>query len=438
MVEFKPELVCFSCMSVEANEMRRLAGISKEVFPHVPVWIGGPHASVFYDKELATGDVDAACIGEGEHTFFEMIQAWLNSDPLDGISGLALMRDGQVTVTGPRAPIEDLDSIPLPAWDMIDFKYYGKKRSMNGFAHSVPWALLFTTRGCPYQCVYCHKIFGKAIRKRSVEHVMNELGQLVHQYGVREIHIADDIFNLDLPRAKAICDNIVARGLNIKIAFPNGLRGDRMDRQLIRKLKAAGCYSISYAIETASPRLQKKIKKNLDLEKVREAIAWTDEEGIIPTGFVMLGFPGETIEEIKASVDYALNSRLVQCFFFTVVVYPRTGLYNLAKEAFPFFELDDSDFLKFNYWSEEPYYSIATGVDLKKIQRNAYRVFYLRPFIIIEIIKRFPKNKRLFSGIHAGLLAVLPRLSTVEKYFAHVRRWLYQRLMLKKKQRHFS
>ncbi|HUT55598.1 MAG TPA: radical SAM protein [bacterium] len=415
MAAFRPDLVCFSCLSVEAGEMHELAAISKELFPEAPVWIGGPHASFFYDWELETGNVDAVCIGEGEETFIEMIAAWLEGRPFDGIPGLALPRDGKAILTPPRAPIADLDTLPLPAWDLIDFKLYGRQISMNGFISAAPWAVLFTTRACPYQCVYCHSIFGKKVRKRGIENVMAELEILVRQFGVREIHIVDDIFNLDLDRAKAICDQIVARGIKIKIAFPNGLRGDRMDRELIQKLKRAGCYAITYAVETASPRLQKRIQKNLDLEKVREVIAWTDAEKIICQAFFMLGFPGETIEEMKMTVDYAVNSRLMHAYFFTVVVYPRTGLFDLAREEYPEMDLSTQySFFNLRYWADKPFYTRATGVDLNKIQRDAYRAFFVRPSLIARIIIRYPKNIWFLRGLYWGLRATVNSITALQ------------------------
>jgi radical SAM superfamily enzyme YgiQ (UPF0313 family) len=419
MEAFRPDLVCFSCLSVEAEEMHELAAISKQLFPEVPIWLGGPHASFYYDWEIETGNVDAVCIGEGEATFIEMIGAWLENRPLDSVAGLALPREGKVVTTAPRAPIEDLDSLPLPAWDMIDFKLYGKQISMNGFVDSTPWAIFFSTRACPYQCIYCHCIFGKKVRKRSVDNVMAELEILVKRHGVKEIHIVDDIFNLDLERAKAICDRIVEQKLNIKIAFPNGLRGDRMDRELIRKLKKAGCYCITYAVETASPRLQKRIKKNLDLEKVKQVIAWTDEEKIIAQAFFMLGFPGETLEELKMTVDYALNTRLLRPWFFSVVVYPRTGLYDMAREEYPDMDLTHLDsFFDLRYWAEVPFYTRATGVDLYKIQRDAYRAFILRPSVILRILVRFRKNIWLLKGIYWGIRSNINSLTALEMRLA--------------------
>jgi anaerobic magnesium-protoporphyrin IX monomethyl ester cyclase len=258
---FDPDLIGFSCLSVEADEMQRVARAAKEVKPGCVTVVGGPHASVFFDYALQDPNLDLAVLNEGEVTFPELLRALREDRPLDQVAGIAFKREGRLVQTPPREHVADLDSIPLPAWDLIDFKRYAVNISMNAYCHSPPVAILFTSRACPYQCNYCHSIFGKKVRYRSVANVMAEIELLTKTYGVRELHIVDDIFNLDLDRAKRICDEIVARGIQVKIAFPNGLRGDRMDRELIHKLKSAGCYSITYAVETASPRLQKLMKK---------------------------------------------------------------------------------------------------------------------------------------------------------------------------------
>jgi radical SAM superfamily enzyme YgiQ (UPF0313 family) len=427
--KFKPDIICISCMSVEANEMREAAAICKKTAPDVPVWLGGPHGSVFYDIELESGNVDAVCIGEGERTFMDMVKHWLDGKPLENVSGLAVMKEKKVYKTPEREYIEDLDSLPLPAWDMVDLDLYGRQISMNGFVAAMPWALVFTTRACPYQCIYCHGLFGKKVRKRSVEHVLREIELLTKTYGIKEIHIVDDIFNLDLERAKKICDEIIDRNIKIKIAFPNGLRGDRMDRELIQKLRKAGCYSITYAIETASPRLQERIRKNVKLDKLKEVIAWTDAEGIITQGFCMLGFPGETVEEMKMTIDYTLGVKLSRAWFFTVVIYPRTGLYDMAVEEYPDFDFDGVDFFNLRYWAETPFYTMLTDIDVYKIQRDAYRAFFLRPSIIVKILVRFPKNIWFLRGLYWGLRSVFNSLANIESHLQPVRNKIGRKIL---------
>ena len=429
---FDPDLIGFSALTVEAEEMHRLAALAKQLKPSCWTVLGGPHASIFYDQALQDPNLDAAVINEGEITFPELLRALREDRPLEEVPGLAFRKNKSRKVTekerqeliqtSPRAHVAELDSIPFPAWDLIDFRHYGQQLSMNVNCYYPRWAMIFTSRACPYRCIYCHNLFGKTVRYRSVENVLEEIELLVRQYGVRELQIVDDIFNADLERAKRICDEIVARGIQVKIAFPNALRGDRMDRELIHKLKQAGCYAMTYAVETASPRLQKLIKKNLNLDKVREAIAWTYEEGIIPQGFFMLGFPGETVAEMKQTVDWAVRSRLLRAMFFTVIVYPRTELLELARQTYPAFDFADWDMEAQRYWPENDFYTRATGVNLVKIHRSAMRRFYLRPWVILMLLWRTPKNWFLVRGIYAGLRAVFICLFKVESVFGSLRK----------------
>ncbi|OGS12643.1 MAG: hypothetical protein A2234_08900 [Elusimicrobia bacterium RIFOXYA2_FULL_58_8] len=410
---FGPDIVCLACMSVERKEAAAIAKIVKELNPRCLVILGGPHPSMFYARVLEDANIDIAVIGEGEATFVELTEKLLAGEPLWQVNGLALRKDGRAILTPPREPVENLDKLPFPAWDLVDFKKYSNvKMSMNIITHSVPWAAIFTSRGCPFHCAYCHNIFGKMTRFRSPENVVEEIELLAGKYGVKEIHIIDDIFNFDLVRAKKICDLIIARGLRIKIAFPNGIRGDMMDRELIRKLKRAGCYSIYYAIETASPRLQKVIHKNLDLEKVRQAIAWTRAENILPRGYFMMGFPGETPEEIETTVRWALDSELLMSLFLTVVIYPGIELERLAREAYPGFDFSDWDKFEFHYYADSPVWTQATGIDLSRIRALAYRRFYYRAKIIFPLLYWLPMNHsslRIVRGFFYGLFAAVTR-----------------------------
>jgi len=427
---FDPDLIGFSCLSVEADEMQRVASVAKALKPECITVLGGPHATVFFDYALNDPNLDLAVLNEGEITFPELLRALREDRSLDEVAGIVFKREGRLVQTPPRDYVPELDSIPLPAWDLIDFQRYAVQISMNAYSHSRPWAALFTSRACPYQCTYCHNIFGKKVRYRSVENVMAEIELLTKTYGVRELHIVDDIFNYDLDRAKRICDEIVARGIKVKLAFPNGLRGDRMDRELIRKLKQAGCYAITYAVETASPRLQKLIKKNLNLDKVREAIAWTYEEGMIPQAFLMLGFPGETLEEMKMTVDYTVKSKLLRGIFFTVVIYPRTGLYELARQEYPHFDFSRWNMFDLRYSSETPFYTKATGIDLFKIQRNAYRRFFFRPQTMAVFLWRFPKNMLFLRSFYWGMRNTFISIQKTEPFFRPLRKFISRRLRL--------
>jgi len=331
---FSPDVVGITGLSPEARGVHHIAAGAKASAPACKVVVGGPYATSSPEAALSDPMVDFAVVGEGERTICALIGALSAGTPLEDVDGLAFRKDGVRVMNRPRAPIEDLDVLPLPAWDLAEVEKYfhlWSRHSQNPFLSSGRSMPLMTSRGCPYNCIYCHNIFGKKTRLRGAESVLDEMETLVGKYGAKEIEILDDIFNIDLPRAKSICDGIVRRGLKVRLSFPNGLRVDRMDEELVVKLKQAGTNLVAYAIETASPRLQREIKKNLDLEKAARIIRFTAEQGINICGFFMLGFPGETRKEMLATIDFAVKEPFNHANFFYVTPKPGTPLFEAVK-----------------------------------------------------------------------------------------------------------
>lgn len=402
--EYQPDVAGFSALSMEHADLLEAVRLCKRWNKDCLVVVGGPHATMFSDLLIREPSIDVVVRGEGERTFVELLQAWANGEEWERIPGLCYRRGGEVVVTPDRPFLQDLDSLPLPAWDLLDLKAYTRSTNMNGLLARAPYMSVMTSRACPYRCAYCHRLFGTRFRQRSPESVLEELEILSRHYGVREIHFIDDCFNLNRPRAKLIAQQIVSRGLSLTLAFPNGVRGDLMDEELILGLKEAGAYIITYAVETASPRLQALLRKNLDLEKTSTAIELTYRHGLIPAGFFMLGIPTETPEEMEQTVRFACDSLILKAYFFTVVPFPRTDLYELVRAHYPqALEADVS--LAHSYWSPTPYYTRATGFDVTAVQRAAYRRFYFDPVRIGRILWRFPKNRHMLWGVFYGLQA---------------------------------
>jgi len=404
IAEYAPDVVGISALSLEAVNLHRLAAEAKKINGNIKVVVGGPHATCFYDQVLGDANIDFAVVGEGEHVLIELLDALRDgSVPPHETPGLAQRSDGRIIFGGPRPYVEDLDSLPMPAWDLVDFKRYSPFYSMNTFTARSPHAPIFSSRACPYRCAYCHSIFGKQFRAQSPERTLDEIELLYRKFGVRELQVYDDVFNFNHERVFAICEGILKRGIDIKIAFPNGVRGDIMTRDMIGALARAGAYSITYAVESASPRIQRLIRKNLNLDKVFDVVKWTYDEGIIPCGFFMLGFPTETKEEIEQTIRYASDSRMLRALFFTVVPFPRTELYNLAKETYPNHDFTYDFSPKMYYWAVRPYFSEVTGIDVEAMSHRAWWEFYIRPWRMAQILRRFPKNFSFLRSIYAGL-----------------------------------
>lgn len=391
ILQYRPDWLGISALTFESEGLHRLAAIAKEVLPELPVVTGGPYPSAYTDQVLADPHVDYAVIGEGEMTVDALDQAIRTGSAVDGIDGLAWRDQGTVRMNPQQRYIEDLDTLPFPAWDLVDIaRYTGFDRmSRSGIGN---YMAVFTTRGCPFQCLYCHKMFGKSFRKRSPEKVLAEIRVLYETYHVRELEIVDDIFNCDLPRAKRIFDMIAASGMKIRFTFPNGIRGDNADEEFFVKARRAGAVFIAFAIETATPRLQKMLLKNIDLDKIRRNILLARQQGIFCLGFFMLGFPTETRAELQATVDFAVHSDLHAAHLFIVNPYKGTELARLAEAmGKPIFSKFDNTYLTpgFTNLTDLP------DAELDRIRRRGLLRFWLRPSRVWAIVRDYPCKSQL-------------------------------------------
>jgi radical SAM superfamily enzyme YgiQ (UPF0313 family) len=385
---FGPDLVAIHAMSFQASCMHAVAALVKAANPRAVVAVGGPHASAAPESVLRDKNVDVIGLGEGEETFAEIVERVEAGASLAGIAGTAAVHDHKI-VRGPeRAFSEDLDRIPFPAWDLVDLKQYftDVMLTQNDITFRREVSTIFTSRACPFRCIFCHNMFGKKFRARSVENVLAEMEELC-RLGIRELHVIDDCFNFNTERAVAILEGIRERGLDLKLAFPNGIRGDRLPDQLLAVMKKAGVYKINIGIESGSPRVQKVIKKGLSLDAIRDGIARAASRGIFTHGFFMMGFPDETEEDLRATIDFACSSDLHTAGFALLSPFPGTEVYRMAAAAGKKVEFDPDD---------SSYSRLAvnlTEVDdqtLLKMHRRAHWKFYGSPQRLYRIVNTMP------------------------------------------------
>jgi len=335
---FNPDVVGISALTAEAFLAHKAAAAVKAEAPSLPVIMGGPHPSSDPEFVLRDSNVDAVVIGEGEDTFTELVRlimsegpGWRKPELLRDVDGLAFWVDGGAGFAKPRAPIQDLDSLPFPAWDLIDYKKFWTIVSMASVG-TRPYLTMFTSRGCPYKCIYCHQLFGKSFRGRSPESVADETAQLM-KMGAKDIEVLDDIANLNPGRFDRMLELMLERNLHPALSFPNAIRADIIREESVGLLKRVGTGEISVAIETASERLQKLLGKNLSLEKASRTIDMLTDRRIFTRGFFMLGFPTETEDEMLSTIRFAHSSRLHLALFFTPNPFHNTGLYDLFLGA---------------------------------------------------------------------------------------------------------
>lgn len=415
-----PDVVGISAVSMEAKSTHKLIARIKEANKDIKVIIGGPYATSLSYLAIKDSNVFCCIIGEGEETARELISNIKGctsdsvADVLPNVKGIVWSKNGEELRNEPRDYIADLDSIPMPAYDQINLKdYFRSFGTHSGLQARSEYASIFTSRGCPYSCVYCHDIFGKKIRYHSAQRVIDEIQMLHDKYGVREIHIEDDSFNLNRQRVKAIFNAIIERGLDLKIAFPNGIRADHVDEEMLDLFKRAGVYRLAYGVETGSIKVQSQIKKRLDLNTAKKSIDLTTGKGISTHGFFMLGFLGETKEDMLETVDFALKSRLNTASFSFVIPQIGTQLYYDALGAG--YSFDDIDTDQLNPGDTEINISTVTAEDLHKIRRMAYRKFYLNFNRILRLYATTPRKLVLFKSFLVFLTNVLPFSITIRE-----------------------
>jgi len=338
--------------------------------------VGGPYVTC--SKNVDDKDMDIIIKGEGEIVFKKILMDNIKKGVFVGIPLLE----------------QDLNDC-FPSWELINLEKYFADRPFGNMSKSKRYISISTSRGCPYGCIYCAAdlMNGKKWRARTPEGILNEIKYLYKKYKINEFHIIDDAFNLDIKRAEKLFDLIIESGLKIHISFPNGIRADHITNNLLKKMKKAGVYKISYGIESASPKIQKLIKKNLSLDKVKEAIDLTVKNKIIPHGFFMIGFPTETEDDYRKTVDFAKNSNLCFASFHRVLSFEGTALYDMTQHS-----ATDSDFKGSNVnYSEIK----DLGKKISKAKKEfyfslkrAYIIFRLVPFRnIILNVKKLVKKK---------------------------------------------
>jgi radical SAM superfamily enzyme YgiQ (UPF0313 family) len=392
-----PDVIGITAFTMEKDAAHRYLKLAKEHSRDCVTIVGGPYGTS--DSAIALEDVnlDFTVRGEGEVTLANLIDTLENGSEITDMKGIGYRDNGEVVEGTYPDLVNDLDEIPYPAWDQIDLEKYFQfgriRRLTNPIQTRERGVSVFSTRGCPYRCTYCHNVFGKKLRKRSVENVLGEIKWLVEDFGVQEIEFIDDVFNLDRPRAKAICDGITTAGWDLKMSFPNGLRADQMDEELVDKMKAAGAYRINYAVESGTPRIQDMIKKNLNLKRAKEIINYTAEKGISTGGFFMLGFREETEEEVQNTIDFALTSKLHTASFFILTPFPNTPMYDEALELGY-----DMEALYSDYGAISKNLSKISNERLEQIRKKAFRKFYFNPKRIGSIFKTTPNKWVLFQN----------------------------------------
>jgi anaerobic magnesium-protoporphyrin IX monomethyl ester cyclase len=289
----------------------KVSNLAKEVNPNILTVMGGPHVTLVPREFLEEAkNVDVAVVGEGEYAMLEVAQAFEGKKQFTEILGIAYRQAGKVTVNQSRSLIENLDDLPYPAYDLVDMDQYLNPQKIGYRSFQNRAISMITSRGCPFNCCFCavHLHMGQKFRAHSAEYVLNHIQYVFDKFKVQNIFFEDDNLTLDVKRFEAICDGIIERNIKIGWETPNGVRADCLNLELLKKMKQSGASSIFVGVESGDQQiLDKVICKSLDLNRVVEFAKNAQQIGLKTGAFYIIGFPGETKENMQRTVDFALE-----------------------------------------------------------------------------------------------------------------------------------
>jgi magnesium-protoporphyrin IX monomethyl ester (oxidative) cyclase len=337
--KFKPDIVGIgSPFSSQSSMAHRMAEIVKEVDRNITIILGGAYPSSEPEKVASDKNVDYVFIGEAEKS----LPAFLKGENPRKIPGLMFKHDGELVSTGLPERVKNLDDIPFPAYHLFSMDKYFKTLEGGSITrgkslHKSNSFTIITSRGCPFNCIFCavNTVTGKKWRIRSPNNVVDEIQFLVEEYGVTHFLLEDDNMTFDKKRFGEICDEIVRRGIKITWETPNGVRGDRLDLDLARKMKEAGCERVRIAIENGNQEfLTKTVQKGLNLEKALKGIKAALESGLNVDCFFMYGVPGENEQTLKDTYDFAMNITKMGANPLVGMAFPIPGtrMYDVCKK----------------------------------------------------------------------------------------------------------
>lgn len=380
-------IVGITTMTPTFNSSVKVAKTAKKVNNSCFIIMGGPHVTVLPEKTLEdVKEVDLIVIGEGEATIAEVINAIENKESFEKISGISYRKDGKIITASPRPPIENLDNLPMPAFHLLPIEKY---RPYPPHGKKLPYMAIMTSRGCPYRCVFCFKsIFGRRYITNSSKVVIEEIKQLIEKNGVKEVLFYDDSFTLKKDRIIELCDEIKKN--NIKILWSCETRVNLVDKELLQKMKEAGCYIISYGVESGDQNILNNLKKDITIEQVRNAFKLTREVGILTVAYFMIGSPGDTNETIRKTIDFAKELDADFAQFSICTPFPGSELFDdLSKKGIRIEDWDKASYVTSKSKAEPiSLTDKLTADELKIWYSKAYKEFYFRPRYWIKTILR--------------------------------------------------
>ncbi len=399
--KYSPNVIGISVMfTAYYQDTLELSKKIKKNFPHIKIVLGGAHISIDPDTCIQNNYIDFVIFGEGEKTFENLLKNINNKKNISKIDGLIYKKGKKIQKNPPRELIKNLDSIPFPDWSLLNLKKY---KFDDGFQMRKPCFIVETSRGCPNHCVYCSAfaVWQHHWRGRSPKNVVDEIEILIKKFGAKEIAFFDDTMSLDQQRMIGICNELINRKINIKWSTPNGIAHWTINKSLLRLMKKAGCYKITFGIESGDPSLRRWIGKPYSLDEAKKLTQYANKLGFWTNATNIIGFPYETMEQIQKTLNYSLESDVDVAYFFRLGLRPGAPVYNIFEKE----GLLPKNKKLLLYESKSCNTKNFTGNQLVQIQKEMYNEFYKKRWgnkfkNILRIMNKIKNFEDLFYTIN--------------------------------------
>jgi radical SAM superfamily enzyme YgiQ (UPF0313 family) len=414
IADIAPDLIGYSATTPNYFAAIGLVRAIKKEFPGIPSVMGGYHPSVLPDETLREPAVDFVIRDEGEQALLRLCET-LDGGPhrLDPIDGLSFKR-GTERFHNRRSSHINVNASPFPAYDLLPMHLYSSP-SFTKFAS--PVYQMIASRGCPFQCSFCINAelnVSAKYRRREVASTVDEVEMLAERFHARQIQFWDPLFPMGQRHAREFCEEIMKRGLHRRIVWNSTTRAEFLDEDTLDLMARSGCRGIGFGVESGDPGLLRSVQKKLDLEKLRKVSRIAQKEGFVVSAFFIFGFPGETKETARTTIDYAKSLDIHYAQFSILVPYPGTPIYRTLKDSGELSPGMENDFARYNQsvglTELDPIYVPHgwTAAELKTVQKRAYTQFYLRPKMVWRHLRHLRPSKIL--GMTKSLRAILSLL----------------------------
>ncbi len=393
-----PDVVGMTVMTFTLIDVIEVAKLIKKIDSKIKIILSGPHSIIYPNETINIPEIDFLVLGEGEKAIKPLLNNIDKLEKLKSVKGLVFKLNGQIVNTGRADLIENLDELPSPARELTPYKKYFSVVSSHR-----PDTTMFTSRGCPYKCLFCDRPqLGKNFRARSAKNVLDEM-EACQKLGIQEIFIYDDTFGVDRQRVFDICSEYKKRDLTI--AWEIRTRVNTVDEEILKALKDAGCQRIHYGVEAGTQKILNVLRKGITLEQVINAFKLTKKAGIETAAYFMIGSPTETKEDILQTIKFMKKINPDYAHVTITTPFPATDLFQMAIEQGV---IKDDPWKKF---AQNPTANFIPPIWEKELSRDelfdllkkAYQSFYMRPGYIFKKVLRVKSAKEFFQKARGAI-----------------------------------